>query len=201
MFTCDGEKSTMYTAYMPISTDKATRVDIVIEPSAIAPYNGIGVVKLFGDGEERGACAYNKNALPQNDNVIRFDGTLADLYLYQMTAWNTYYQFRQAFNNYLAAMPDTDAMIKEYEANDVMQSQTAENTTKDRPTIEACKKAGLIVMVMVKSKDTPDTEDQYPGYLDTLDGDKKTKRLYDVYLYFPDRPWQDCVIRNMVITN
>lgn len=201
VFTCDGEKSTMYTAYMPISTDKVTRVDIVIEPSAIAPYNGIGVVKLFGDGEERGACAYNKNALPQNDNVIRFDGTLADLYLYQMTAWNTYYQFRQAFNNYLAAMPDTDAMIKEYEANDVMQSQTAENTTKDRPTIEACKKAGLIVMVMVKSKDTPDTEDQYPGYLDTLDGDKKTKRLYDVYLYFPDRPWQDCVIRNMVITN
>lgn len=201
VFTCDGEQSTMYTATMPLKAEKVTRVDIVIEPSAVAPYQGIGVVKIFGDGEERAACAYSKNALPMNDNIIRFDGTLADLYLYQLTAWRTYYQFRQAFNNYLAAMPDTDAMVKEYEANDVMASQTAENTTKDRPTIEACKKAGLCVMVMVKNKNTADTEDQYPGYLDTLDGDKKTKRILDFYLYFPDRPWQDCYIEGATASN
>lgn len=201
VFTCDGEQSTMYTAMMPLKADKVTRVDIVVEPSSVAPYSGIGVVKLYGDGEERGACAYTKNALPMNDNIIRFDGTLADLYLYQLTAWRTYYQFRQAFNNYLASMPDTDAMVKEYEANDVMASQTAENTTKDRPTIEACKKAGLCVMVMVKNKNTADTEDQYPGYLDTLDGDKKTKRILDFYLYFPDRPWQDCYIEGATASN
>lgn len=201
VFTCDGEQSTMFTATMPLKAEKVTRVDIVVEPSSVAPYSGIGVVKLYGDGEERGACAYTKNALPMNNNIIRFDGTLADLYLYQFTTWRTYYQFRQAFNNYLAAMPDTDAMVKEYDANDVMQSQTAENTTKDRPTIEACKKAGLYVMVMVKNKNTADTEDQYPGYLDTLDGDKKTKRIFDFYLYFPDRPWQDCLIEGAVTTN
>lgn len=201
VFTCDGEQSTMFTATMPLKADKVTRVDIVIEPSAVAPYSGIGVVKLFGDGEERGACAYTKNALPMSDSVIRFDGTLADLYLYQLTAWNTYYSFRQAFNNYLAAMPDTDAMIKEYEANDVMQSQTAENTTKDRPTVDACKAAGLYVVIQVKNKNTEDAEDQYPGYLDTLDGDKKTKRIYDYYIYFPDRPWQDCFIEAAPTTN
>ena len=91
VFTCDGEQSTMYTAMMPLKADKVTRVDIVVEPSSVAPYSGIGVVKLYGDGEERGACAYTKNALPMNDNIIRFDGTLADLYLYQLTAWRTYY--------------------------------------------------------------------------------------------------------------
>ncbi len=201
VFTCDGEQSTMFTATMPLKADKVTRVDIVIEPSAVAPYSGIGVVKLFGDGEERGACAYTKNALPMSDSIIRFDGTLADIYLYQLTAWNTYYSFRQAFNNYLAAMPDTDAMIKEYEANDVMQSQTAENTTKDRPTVDACKAAGLYVVIQVKNKNTEDAEDQYPGYLDTLDGDKKTKRIYDYYIYFPDRPWQDCFIEGAPTTN
>lgn len=201
VFTCDGEQSTMFTATMPLKADKATRVDIVIEPSAIAPYSGIGVVKIYGDGEERAACSYTKNALPMADTTIRFDGTLADLYLYQLTAWRTYYAFRQAFNNYLAAMPDTDAMIKEYEANDVMQSQTAENTTKDRPTVDACKAAGLYVVIQVKNKNTEDSEDQYPGYLDTLDGDKKTKRIYDYYIYFPDRPWQDCFIDGAVTTN
>lgn len=201
VFTCDGEQSTMFTATMPLKADKVTRVDIVIEPSAIAPYSGIGVVKIYGDGEERGACAYTQNALPMTDTTIRFDGTLADLYLYQLTAWRTYYSFRQAFNNYLAARPDTDAMIKEYDANDVMQSQTAENTTKDRPTVDACKKAGLYVVIQVKNKNTEDTEDQYPGYLDTLDGDKKTKRVYDYYIYFPDRPWQDCFIEGAVTTN
>ena len=43
-----------------------------------------------------------------------------------MRAWETYYNFEQSFNNYLLKLADTDAMIVEYNFNQVMASQTAE---------------------------------------------------------------------------
>ena len=188
-------------ATIPYVTEKETRFDIVIEPTAIAPYGGIGVIKVFRNGDEAGAVAYKAGELPTHDATIKMDGTEADLYLFTMTRWNTYYNFVQACNNYLIGLLDTSAMISEYEKNDVLVSQTAEGTTKDRPDMQKCLDAGLMVCVITKNPDTDDIAANYPDYLEGLDGDKKTKQVVDWYCYFPDRPWQNCHIIKFEQTN
>ena len=189
------------TAIVPYVNNKVTRFDIVIEPSAIAPYSGIGVIKIFRNGDEAGAVAYKAGELPNHDTPISFDGHKADLYLYDITAWNTYYNFIQACNNYIVGLTDTEAMLNEYEENDVLASVTAEGTTKDRPTMQKCLDAGLMVCAICKNPDTEDIAANYPDYLEAKDGDKKTKQIVDWYCYFPDRPWQDCKIIGISQTN
>ena len=208
VFTCDGataanpdDLGAQQTAVALYATDKETRFDIVIEPTSIAPYSGIGSIKIYMNGDEAAATYYNAGKFAHNDMQIMFDGTKADLYLYRAIGWATYYNYRQAFNNYLVGQKDTAAMLAEYEKNQVMASQTAEGTTKDRPTLQACMNAGLCCVTLLKNADTPDIEQSYPGYLDKLDGDKKTKAYYDWVIRFPDRPWQDCKVYNVPTVN
>lgn len=182
------------TCTVPYSSDMEHRFDIVTEPSAIAPYGGIGVIKVFKDGDEVGAVKYTAGAFPTTDASVEWDGTDADTYLYKIKFWNTYYNFIQAFNNYLIGLTDTEAMIKEYEKNDVMASQTAEGTTKDRPNMQKFLDAGIMVVALVKNPDTEDVAKNYPDYLEGLDGDKKTTIPLDWYCYFPGREWQNCII-------
>ena len=198
VFTCDGATATnpddlgaQQTAVVYYAQDTVTRFDIVIEPSAIAPYSGIGSIKIFRNGDEAGACYYDAGKFTTNEHTIDFDGTSADIYLYKITAWSTYFNFRQALNNYLVGLKDTKEMLSEYEKNLVMASQTAEGTTKDRPTMQACMNAGLCCVTLLKNANTDNIEQNYPGYLDKLDGDKKTKAYFDWIVRFPDRPWQD----------
>ena len=197
VFQCQGAKD----AVALYSTDKETRFDIVIEPSSMAPYSGIGSIKIYMNGDEAAATYYSAGGLETNHATIKFDGTKADLYLYRITGWATWYNFRQAFNNYLVGMKDTSEMMAEYEKNNVMESQTAEGTTKDRPTQTACREAGLCTVTLLKNANTEDIAQSYPGYLDTLDGDKKTKAYFDVVVRFPDRPWQDFKAYNVPVTN
>lgn len=208
VFTCDGgsaadpdDLGAQQTAIALYRTDRETRFDIVMEPSSIAPYSGIGSIKIYVNGDEAAATHYTAGRLDPSKATIRFDGTKADLYLYRITGWATYYNFRQAFNNYLVGLKDTSEMLSEYEKNNVMASQTAEGTTKDRPTLSACMEAGLCTVTLLKNTDSEDIEQSYPGYLDTLDGDKKTKAYFDVVVRFPDRPWQDFKAYNVTITN
>ena len=208
VFTCDGataanpdDLGAQQTAVALYATDKETRFDIVIEPTSIAPYSGIGSIKIYVNGDEAAATYYNAGRFAHNDMTMLFDGTKADIYLYRLTAWATYYNYRQAFNNYLVGQKDTTAMLTEYEKNQVMASQTAEGTTKDRPTLQACMNAGLCCVTLLKNADTPDIEQSYPGYLDKLDGDKKTKAYFDWVIRFPDRPWQDCKVYKVPTTN
>ena len=208
VFTCDGataanpdDLGAQQTAVALYATDKETRFDIVIEPTSIAPYSGIGSIKIYVNGDEAAATYYNAGKFAHNDMQIKFDGTKADIYLYRAIGWATYYNYRQAFNNYLVGQKDTAAMLTEYEKNQVMASQTAEGTTKDRPTMQACMNAGLCCVTLLKNADTPDIEQSYPGYLDKLDGDKKTKAYFDWVIRFPDRPWQDCKVYNVPTTN
>jgi hypothetical protein len=208
VFTCDGgsaadpdDLGAQQTAIALYRTDRETRFDIVMEPSSIAPYSGIGSIKIYVNGDEAAATHYTAGRLDPSKATIKFDGTKADLYLYRITGWATYYNFRQAFNNYLVGLKDTSEMLSEYEKNNVMASQTAEGTTKDRPTLSACMEAGLCTVTLLKNTGTEDIEQSYPGYLDTLDGDKKTKAYFDVVVRFPDRPWQDFKAYNVTITN
>lgn len=210
-FVMTGEKLVVYTngdladastsCTVPYALDMIHRFDIVVEPSAVAPYGGIGVVKVFKDGDEVGAVKYTAGDFPLTDAAIEWDGTDADFYLYKVKMWNTYYNFIQAFNNYLIGLTDTDAMISEYEKNDVMTSQTAEGTTKDRPSMQKFLNAGIPVVVLTKNPETDDIEKNYPDYLEGLDGDKKTTIPLDWYCYFPGREWQNCIISNDPTSN
>lgn len=202
VLTTDGNETVAKSIASSIENDALVDVAIVIEPTSQAPYGGIGVMKMYFDGELIGACYYTPGTLARHDTKITFDGTEADLYLYNIRAWETYYSFEQSFNNYLLKLSDTDAMITEYTFNKVFASQSAEGTpAKNRPQASELYSRGLPYFVVCKNADTDDTDDQYPDYLETLDGDKKTKRVLDVYAYFPDRPWQDFKAIGVTVTN
>ena len=207
IFTTDNGATTTYTIEAAIPDDTAIDVMIVIEPTAVAPYSGIGVAKMYFDGELIGTCQYTTSSLTTHSTIVTFDGTNADLYLYSIRAWETYFSYEEAFDNYLTKMSDVDEMVDEYEFNDVMASQTAENqSAKSIPQAESLYNLGLAYFVLCKNGDTGTGSDQYPEYLETLDGDKKTTRTLDVYAYFPDRPWQDfkaigCTVSNQGTTS
>lgn len=210
-FVLTGESLTVYTngsltdqattAIVPYSANTEHRFDIVIEPSRIAPYSGIGVIKVYKDGEEAGAVSYTAGALPTNESVVEWDGHHADIYTYEMTMWNNYYTFIQAFNNYLIGKRDTNEMLAEYEKNNVMASQTGDGVLKIRPSMAGCLDAGLAVVALCKSPDTEDIPQNYPDYLEGLDGDKKTTISLNWYVRFPGREWQSFIVEEDPTSN
>jgi len=202
VFTTDNQATVAHTIDAALAEDSITDVAIVIEPTSQAPYSGIGVVKMYFDGELIGASYYESGSLTKHATPITFDGTYADLYLYNLRAWETYYSFEQCFNNYLLKLADTDTMITEYEFNQVMSSQAAEGKSAiNRPQAASLYAIGIPYFVICKNADTEDTTENYPDYLETLNGDKKTKCIVDCYAYFPDRPWQDFKALGVTMTN
>lgn len=199
--------TTAATSYLD---DVVYRFDIVIEPQARAPYSGVMLCKVFQNGD-MAACVPidTSSAFPVFDDTIHFDGTDADLYLYEIVRWNTYYDFIQAFNNYIVNLTDTQAMLTEYEQNQVMADVTAEGVTKPRPDMQKLIDRGVMVCVETRTSDAnlskdgaavTDSEIYYPDYIQNIK-DKKTQVLMDWYLYFPDRPWADCMIEAIPVTN
>ena len=199
--------TTAATSYLD---DVVYRFDIVIEPQARAPYSGVMLCKVFQNGD-MAACVPidTSSAFPIFNDTIHFDGTDADLYLYEIVRWNTYYDFIQAFNNYIVNLTDTQAMLTEYEQNQVMADVTAEGVTKPRPDMQKLIDRGVMVCVETRTSDAnlskdgasvTDSEIYYPDYIQNIK-DKKTQVLMDWYLYFPDRPWADCMIEAIPVTN
>lgn len=199
--------TTAATSYLD---DVVYRFDIVIEPQSRAPYSGVMLCKVFQNGD-MAACVPidTTSAFPNFDDFIHFDGTDADLYLYEIVRWNTYYDFIQAFNNYIVNLTDTQAMLKEYEQNRVMIDVTAEGTTKPRPDMQRLIDRGVMVCVETRTSDAnlskdgsavSDSEIYYPDYIENIK-DKKTTVIMDWYLYFPDRLWADCKIEAIPVTN
>lgn len=202
VFTTDDEATTAHTITSALNEDTTTDVAIVIEPVSQAPYSGIGVAKMYFDGELIGTSYYESGSLTRHATPITFDGTEADLYLFNIRAWETYFTFEQDFNNYLLKIKDTDAMITEYEFNQVMSSQSAEGkAATNRPQAASLFAQGLPYFVLCKNADTEDRDDNYPEYLETLDGDKKTTRILDVYAYFPARPYQNFKAIGVTVSN
>lgn len=201
--TTDNGVTQSHTIEVMLRDDTEQDIIIVYEPTRIAPYSGIGIIRVFVDGDEAGACYYDAGTLTRHARFVDFCGKQGELYLYSTKAWKTYFGFVQAFHGSLLRKNDVEEMIDEYEFNDVLAPTTAEGVTTDRPQADKLEERGLAILTVCKSVDTADNmeEDQYPPYLETLDGDKKTKRLYDWYLRFPSRPWQDCVIYGMEETN
>ncbi|MGM9694216.1 MAG: hypothetical protein ACI3YC_04335 [Alloprevotella sp.] len=210
-FLMTGEKLVVYTngdtedasttCTVPYSLNSVHHFAILVEPTAVAPYGGIGCIKVFKDGDESGVVNYVAGEFPLHNSTVEWNGTEADIYLYDVKMWNTYFDFKQAFDNYVVGVTDTDAMIKEWEKNDVLVSQHAEGVTKNRPSIQKCLDAGLCVVVLTKNADTTDVKENYPDYLEGLDGDKKTTIPLDWYVYFADRPWQNFIVTSTPTSN
>lgn len=201
VFTTDNAATVAHTATGDLKDDTLTDIAIVIKPTSQAPYAGIGVVELYLDGELSGSCYYEQGAFSRHATPITFDGTHGDLYLYNIRAWETYYSFEQSFNNYLLKVTDSEAMIREYDMNNVMASQAAEGKpARSIPQMSALLDRGIPCLVMCKSKSTEDVPDNYPDYLEGLNGDKKTSRLLDWYFYIP-QPWRNIIIEDLPTTN
>lgn len=202
VFTTDNEETVAHTIDAALEEDAITDVAIVIKPTSQAPYAGIGVVELYLDGEFSGSCYYDAGTLTRHATQITFDGSDADLYLYNMRAWETYYNFEQSFNNYLLKLADTDAMIVEYNFNQVMASQTAEGRpARNIPQMSALGERNIAYAVMCKSPNTENTPENFPEYIEALDGDKKTPVVLCWYFYFPETPWRNIVIEDTPTTN
>lgn len=202
VFTTDNEATVAHTISSDLEEGAITDVAIVIKPTSQAPYAGIGVVELYLDGEFAGSCFYDSGTLTRHATSITFDGSHADLYLYNIRAWETYYNFEQSFNNYLLKLENVDVMIVEYQFNQVMVSQTAEGRpARNIPQMAALGERNIAYAVMCKSSTTETTQENYPEYIEGLDGDKKTPVVLDWYFYFPETPWRNFVIEAVPTTN
>ena len=203
-------KSVFTTAASSYLDDVVYRYDIVIEPQSRAPYGGVMLCKVYQNGD-MSACVPidTSTSFPTFEDVIHFDGTDADLYLYEIVRWNTYYDFIQAFNNYIVNITDTQAMLTEYESNKVMSDVTAEGTTKPRPDMQKLLDRGVMVCAITRTSDSnlspdgspvTDSPIYYPDYIENIK-DKKTTVIVDWHLYFPDRPWANVVVEAVPETN
>lgn len=152
---------------------------IVVEPSTIYVSRGgsnYSCIKMYIDGEEARCIGYISNSgAIINTKTIKLDGTEGDLYLYYMLAYDSHYEWAQAFQNYLCKLTDTTAMIQEYEAENVLDSQ-------NRPTLEGLAEKKMPYYVVVADQQT----------FETFDGDIDTSKKFSctLFYYHPAMPWR-----------
>lgn len=179
-------------------------VAVVVEP-AVA---GLGqtrqgttyyFIKLYLNGEEVAVIGYvaGQSNLTQEENIT-FDGTYGDFYLYYLMAWEDYFQFDQAFQNYLVKLTDTEDMVQEYNFESVMASQAVTElgilTTKLRPQASELASRGMAYVI----------ECPFNGAnIEGLDETVSTKDQIYVNLFYvdPARPWTDFVARDVARRN
>mgnify|MGYP006988891129 FL=1 len=171
-------------------------VAVVVEPAI----EGLGqtrsgityyFIKLYLNGEEVATIGYiagNSNLL--QNKPISWSGTQGDFYLYYMLAWDDYFLFDQAFQNYLVKLTDTADMVTEYNFENVMASQTVTElnitTTKLRPQAAALAAQGMPYVI----------ECPFNGSnVEDLDRTVSTSDNNYVTLYYidPQRPWANFV--------
>lgn len=162
-------------------------VGVVVEKSANGVSKdgqGYGLMKLYINGEEAGCLGYipNNGNLTQNANIT-FDGTHGDFYLYWIMAWNNSLgiDWMQSFKNYLVKLTDTEAMVAEYDFENVYPGSTV-----DGPSADELYRRGMPYLI----------ESPLRGSLSTLDnttetGDKDVRIV--LYYYDPRRPWRNFV--------
>lgn len=170
----------------PFKCGEKHTVGIVVEPSSISVKRGTtdySTIKLYMDGEEVGAIGYISNSgAILNQKQITFDGTDGDFYLYYVLAYDSYYEWAQAFQNYLCKLTNTDAMIEEYSAENVLDNQ-------NRPSMDLLKEKGFPYYVVVAPQATFDSFD--------ADIDTKTNFKCTLYYFHPTMPWRSFKAENV----
>lgn len=166
---------------------------IVVEPTSIYIERGgikYSMICLYLDGERVAALGYvgGTGNLFQDRN-IKFNGEKGDLYLYNLCAWNTYFEWAQAHKNYLVRLTDTEIMVKEYEFENVLVSQTAEGTTMLRPSAAELYARGIPYIVEVASDESFNEFDNGVSTSDNF--------TVDLYYYDPVHPWCSFVARGV----
>lgn len=175
-------------------------VAVVVEPAV----EGLGqtrqgttyyFIKLYLNGEEVAVIGYvsgQSNLL--QEQPITFDGTQGDLYLYYILAWNDYFQFDQAFQNYLVKLTDTESMVREYDFENIMASQQVTElgitTTKLRPQATALEAQGMAYIIECPYGNSD---------IEALDTTVSTKTNMYVNLYYvdPSRPWTNFIAEDV----
>ena len=172
---------------------KEHTVAVVVEPTNIYVERGgikYSMIVLYLDGERVGNIGYVGGAgnLFQ-ENCIKFNGTMGDLYLFNLCAWNTYFEWAQAHKNYLVRLTNTELMVKEFDFENVLVSQTAEGTTMLRPSATLLYARGIAYVVEVASEES----------FNEFDGGTSTSDNFsiDLYYYDPLRPWRSFVARGV----
>ena len=179
-------------------------VAIVVEPAI----EGLGqtrggvtyyFIKLYLNGEEVAVIGYvaGQSNLIQ-EKPISFNGSQGDFYLYYLLAWEDYFQFDQAFQNYLVKLTNTEDMVQEFNFENVMASQQVTElgitTTKLRPQASQLADKGMAYII----------ECPFNGSdIEALDTTVSTKDQIYVTLYYidPARPWTNFVARDVARRN
>lgn len=182
---------------------------IVVEPSTISiNRNGTewATMRMYLDGELVGAIGYNPGGSRLlNMQKITMDGTEGDLYLYYMLSYQSYYDWSQAFRNYIVKQIDTDAMIAEFNRENVLVSQNAEGTTSMRPSAPHLFAQGMPYCIFVADDEVHNQFDFGKGVDD--DGTSTSDKFkMTVYYYHPTMPWRsfkavNCEIRRQGTTS
>ncbi len=166
---------------------------IVVEPTNLYVERGgikYSMIVLYLDGERAANIGYVGGAgnLFQ-ENGINLYGVKGDFYLYNICAWNTYFEWAQAHKNHLVRLTDTELMVKEFEFENVLVSQTAEGTTMLRPSATLLYARGIPYVVEVASEDS----------FNEFDGGTSTSDNFtiDLYYYHPTMPWRSFVARGI----
>lgn len=169
-----------------IPCGKQITMSVVVEPaSRYVERAGIrySSIRLYLNGDLVRYIGYVPNAGNLfNSRNITMDGTKGDLYLYHIMAYQTHYEWNQAWSNYLVKLFDTDMMIKEFNFENVLQSQTAEGSTALRPSAAALWARGIPYVVFVASDET---FNKFDNGTSTSDNFEMT-----VYYYNPIMPWR-----------
>ena len=166
---------------------------IVAEPATLA-YERAGIryslLCLYLNGERVAAIGYpvGSNNLFQEKN-ISFNGTNGDIYIYNLCAWNTYFEWSQAFKNYLIRVTDSAVMVEEYDFENVLVSQAAEGATMMRPSAAELYARGIPYVVEVATEES----------FNEFDGDTSTSDNFtiDLYYYNPVMPWRSFVAKGV----
>ena len=150
---------------------------VVVEPSSIYRERGgtrYSCIKMYLNGEEVACIGYTpgQSAIAQTQPIV-FDGTEGDFYLYYIMAYQSHYEWAQAFNNYLAKLTDVTAMMAEFASEDVLNELGT-------PSLDKMKSKGIPYYVIVADQ----------SVFDAFDGDTDTSVNFSCTLYYfnPDYP-------------
>lgn len=182
---------------------------IVVEPSTISiNRNGTewATMRMYLDGELVGTIGYNPGGSRLlNMKNVTMDGTEGDLYLYYMLSYQSYYDWSQAFRNYIVKLTDTAAMIAEFNRENVLVSQNAEGTASMRPSAPLLFAQGMPYCIFVADDSVHNQFDFGKGVDD--DGTSTSDKFkMTVYYYHPTMPWRsfkavNCEIRRQGTTS
>ena len=166
-------------------------VGLVVEPAGkYVERSGTrySLIKLYLNGEEAACLGYvpsGSNLL--QESTIKFNGADGDFYLYYLIGWYNYVEWQQSFYNYLVKLTDTEAMMTEYDFENVMSASG--------PSMAAVSERGMAYLIESPFEDSNGNKSIVEG----LDNTTSTSDNIFINLTYrdPNRPWRDFIAYNV----